>query len=78
MFELEVITAVVLGGTSLLGGRGSVLGTLIGALTLGIIANGLVLLKVDVFWVPITQGIILIVAMLLNQSAVDRFQKRKA
>jgi len=78
LFELEVITAVVLGGTSLLGGRGSVMGTLIGALTLGIIANGLVLLKVDVFWVPITQGVILIVAMLLNQSAVDRFQKRKA
>lgn len=78
LFELEVITAVVLGGTSLLGGRGSVLGTLIGALTLGIIANGLVLLKVDVFWVPITQGVILIIAMLLNQSAVDRFQKRKA
>jgi simple sugar transport system permease protein len=78
LFELEVITAVVLGGTSLLGGKGSVLGTLIGALTLGIIANGLVLLKVDVFWVPITQGVILIIAMLLNQSAVDRFQKRKA
>ena len=78
LFELEVITAVVLGGTSLLGGKGSVMGTFIGALTLGIIANGLVLLKVDVFWVPITQGVILIVAMLLNQSAVDRFQKRKA
>ena len=54
------------------------MGTFIGALTLGIIANGLVLLKVDVFWVPITQCVILIVAMLLNQSAVDRFQKRKA
>jgi simple sugar transport system permease protein len=78
LFELEVITAVVLGGTSLLGGKGSIMGTFIGALTLGIIANGLVLLKVDVFWVPITQGVILIVAMLLNQSAVDRFQKRKA
>ena len=78
LFELEVITAVVLGGTSLLGGRGSIVGTLIGALTLGIIANGLVLLQVDVFWVPITQGVILIIAMLLNQSAVDRFQKRKA
>ena len=54
------------------------MGTFIGALTLGIIANGLVLLKVDVFWVPITQCVILIVAMLLNQSAVDRLQKRKA
>tara|TARA_B110000971_G_scaffold184779_1_gene192680 strand:+ start:1660 stop:2670 length:1011 start_codon:yes stop_codon:yes gene_type:complete len=78
LFELEVITAVVLGGTNLLGGRGSVMGTVVGALTLGIIANGLVLLRVDVFWVPITQGVILIVAMLLNQNAVDRFQRRKA
>ena len=77
LFELEVITAVVLGGTSLLGGRGSVMGTLVGALTLGIIANGLVLMKVDVFWVPITQGVILIIAMLLNQNAVDRFTRRK-
>lgn len=77
LFELEVITAVVLGGTSLLGGRGSVMGTFIGALTLGIIANGLVLLRVDVFWVPITQGVILIVAMLLNQNALDRFARRK-
>jgi simple sugar transport system permease protein len=53
-------------------------GTLIGALTLGVIANGLVLLRVDVFWVPITQGVILIIAMLLNQNAVGWFQKRKA
>ncbi len=66
LFELEVITAVVLGGTSLMGGRGSVIGSAIGALTLGIISNGLVLLRVDVYWVPITQGLILIVAILLN------------
>ncbi|MDE1047207.1 MAG: ABC transporter permease [Candidatus Nanopelagicales bacterium] len=77
LFELEVITAVVLGGTNLLGGRGSVMGTFVGALTLGIIANGLVLLRVDVFWVPITQGLILIIAMLLNQNAIDSFTRRK-
>lgn len=56
MFELEVITAVVLGGTSLMGGRGSIIGSAIGALTLGIISNGLVLLRVDVYWVPIVQA----------------------
>ena len=70
-FELEVITAVVLGGTSLMGGRGSVVGSMIGAMTLGVIANGLVLLQVDVYWVPITQGIILIVAILLNGNLVS-------
>ena len=71
-FELEVITAVVLGGTSLLGGRGSIVGTVIGALTLGIISNGLVLLHVDVYWVPITQGVILIVAIFLNSKLFAR------
>lgn len=72
MFELEVITAVVLGGTSLMGGRGSIIGSAIGALTLGIISNGLVLLRVDVYWVPIVQGIILIVAIFLNSKLFGR------
>ncbi|WP_248579375.1 ABC transporter permease [Nocardioides sp. InS609-2] len=71
-FELEVITAVVLGGTSLMGGRGSILGSAIGALTLGIISNGLVLLRVDVYWVPIVQGTILIVAIFLNSKLFGR------
>lgn len=71
-FELEVITAVVLGGTNLMGGRGSILGSLLGALTLGIISNGLVLLHVDVYWVPISQGIILILAIFLNSSIFTR------
>jgi simple sugar transport system permease protein len=71
-FELEVITAVVLGGTSLMGGRGSIIGSAIGALTLGIISNGLVLLRVDVYWVPIVQGIILIVAIFLNSKLFAR------
>ncbi|MFD1507604.1 ABC transporter permease [Georgenia yuyongxinii] len=75
MFELEVITAVVLGGTSLMGGRGSVIGSAIGALTLGIISNGLVLLRVDVYWVPIVQGIILVVAILLNSKLFGRFSR---
>lgn len=71
-FELEVITAVVLGGTSLMGGRGSVLGSMVGALTLGIISNGLVLLHVDVYWVPIVQGLILVVAILVNSRLFER------
>jgi simple sugar transport system permease protein len=71
-FELEVITAVVLGGTSLMGGRGSIIGSLLGALTLGVLSNGLVLVHVDVYWVPITQGIILIVAIFLNSKLFTR------
>lgn len=75
-FELEVITAVVLGGTSLMGGRGSIVGSMIGAMTLGILANGLVLLHVDVYWVPITQGIILIVAIFVNSKLFTRIVGR--
>ena len=72
LFEGEVITAVVLGGTSLMGGRGSIVGSAIGALTLGVISNGLVLLRVDVYWVPIVQGIILIVAIFANSTLFSR------
>lgn len=72
-FELEVITAVVLGGTSLLGGRGSVVGTALGALVLGVIANGLVLLHVSPFYVQIVQGTILLLAIFLNTRIFSRF-----
>src|SRR5690606_3492023 len=75
MFELEVITAVVLGGTSLMGGRGSVIGSAIGAVTLGVINNGLVQLRVDVYWVPIVQGLILVVAILLNTKLFSRIAR---
>lgn len=72
-FELEAITAVVLGGTSLMGGRGSVVGTALGALVLGVIANGLVLLHVSPFYVQIVQGAILLLAIFLNTRVFSRF-----
>lgn len=72
LFELEVITAVVLGGTNLMGGRGSIIGSAIGALTLGVISNGLVLLHVNVYWVPIVQGTILVVAIFVNSTLFSR------
>lgn len=74
-FELEVITAVVLGGTSLMGGRGSVIGSVLGALVLGVLSNGLVLLHVDVYWVPIVQGAILLAAILANSKLLGRFSR---
>lgn len=72
-FETEVITAVVLGGTSMLGGRGSMLGTVLGALVLGVIANGLVLLHISPFYVQIVQGAILLLAIFMNTRLFARY-----
>ena len=72
-FGLTVITAVVLGGTDLFGGRGSIVGTVLGAIVLGVIENGLILVHVSSFYVPIVQGSILLIAVLLNTRAFSRF-----
>lgn len=65
-FELDAIAAVVLGGTSIAGGRGSILGTLIGALTLGVLNNGLNLLGVSPYTQKILKGAIVILAVLMS------------
>ena len=65
-FELQVIAAVVLGGTSLFGGRGSILGTLLGALTIAVIGNGLILMHISPFFTQIVTGTIILVAIWLN------------
>lgn len=65
-FELDVIAAVVLGGTSLFGGRGSVVGTILGALTVAVIANGLILAHLSPFLTPIVTGSIILIAIWLN------------
>jgi erythritol transport system permease protein len=70
-FELNAIAAVVLGGTSLMGGRGTIAGTLIGAFVIGVLADGLVLLGVSEFWQMVTKGLVIILAVIL-----DQFQKR--
>ncbi len=59
-FELDSIAATIIGGTSLAGGEGTVIGTLLGALLLGVIANGLVLLNVSMYWQTIVAGVIII------------------
>jgi simple sugar transport system permease protein len=64
-FELEVIAAVVLGGTSLFG-RGTMVGTMLGALTVAVIGNGLILAHLSPFLTPIVTGIIILVAIWLN------------
>ncbi len=65
-FELDVIAAVVLGGTSLFGGRGTLVGTLLGALTVAVIGNGLILCHLSPFLTPIVEGVIILVAIWLN------------
>jgi len=67
MSNLDSITAVVIGGTSLFGGRGSIFGTLIGALIVGIFRNGLALAGVDVLWQEFTVGLLIIVAVAIDQ-----------
>ena len=65
--NLDSITAVVIGGTSLFGGRGSIIGTLIGALIVGVFRNGLALSGLDVLWQEFTVGVLIIVAVALDQ-----------
>jgi simple sugar transport system permease protein len=65
-FELDVIAAVVLGGTSLFGGRGTMTGTLLGGLTVAVIGNGLILAHVSPFLAPIVTGAIILIAIWLN------------
>ena len=66
LLELDVVTAVVIGGTSLSGGRGSVVGTMLGALVFGTLANGMNLLGVDSNWQLICKGLILMTAVLID------------
>lgn len=65
-FELQVIAAVVLGGTSLFGGRGSILGTILGAMTIAVIGNGLILMHISPFFTQIVTGTIILIAIWLN------------
>ncbi len=70
--NLDAITAVVLGGTSLFGGRGTIIGTLIGALIIGVVRNGLVLMGVASTYQILITGILVIVAVSVDQIARRR------
>jgi fructose transport system permease protein len=70
--NLDAITAVVLGGTSLFGGRGTIIGTLIGALIIGVVRNGLVLMGVAATYQILITGILVILAVAVDQIARKR------
>ena len=66
-FELQVIAAVIIGGTSLSGGEGRILGTVLGAFIIGVLSNGLNLAGVEPFWQYVAQGLVLIAAVVVDR-----------
>ena len=71
-YELDAIAATVMGGTSLFGGEGTVVGTVIGALIIATLRNGLNLMNVQAFYQLLATGIIIIVAMLIDRATRGR------
>jgi len=71
-YELRTIAAVVIGGASLSGGQGTLIGTLIGALIMGVIKDGCILLRISFFWQLVVISLLIIVAV-----AFDNFQRRR-
>lgn len=76
-FELNAIAAVVLGGTSLAGGRGNIGGTLIGAFVIGVLNDGMVMMGVSSFWQNVIKGAVIVLAVIIDQVQA-RMQERIA
>jgi ribose transport system permease protein len=71
-YELDSIAAVVIGGTSLSGGKGSVLGTVVGTLIIGVLNSGLIILRVAPFWQKVIKGCVILLAV-----AIDRINTKE-
>ncbi len=67
-YELDAIAAVVIGGTSLAGGRGTILGTVLGAVIIGVLNNGLILLDVSPFWQQVIKGLVILLAVIIDKT----------
>jgi ribose transport system permease protein len=66
-WELDAVVAVVVGGTSLVGGRGSLWGTFLGAVFIGFLLNGMNLMQVDTFFQMVVKGVVLLAAAALDR-----------
>lgn len=75
-WELNAIAAVVLGGTSLAGGRGTILGTIVGAFVIGVLRNGMILEGLSSFWQMVITGFVIILAVIIDQ-VQQQLQERK-
>jgi ribose transport system permease protein len=71
-YELDAIAAVVIGGTSLSGGKGTVWGTVMGAIIIGVLNNGLVLLNVSPFWQQVVKGSVILLAVVIDKMGERR------
>ncbi|CAB4729002.1 unannotated protein [freshwater metagenome] len=71
-YELEAIAAVIIGGTSLLGGKGSILGTVIGSLIMAVLINGLRIMAIQQEWQTVVVGVVIIIAVY-----TDSLRRRK-
>ncbi|MDR1613754.1 MAG: ABC transporter permease [Planctomycetota bacterium] len=76
-YEMDAIAAVVVGGTSFLGGKGTVVGTLLGAITIGIIANGMNLMGISPYFQYLAKGLIILLAVILSSDFSSFGAKRK-
>lgn len=72
-WEMTVIAAVIIGGTSMFGGSGTILGTVIGATLMSVISNGIVLMKISAYWQNVVMGALIILAV-----GIDFYQRRKS
>ena len=77
-YELDAIAAVVIGGASLLGGSGTVLGTLVGALLMSVLRNGLNLLGVSAYVQQVAIGAVIVAAVLVDMTLHRRAERRRA
>ena len=75
-FRAHVIVAILLGGTSLNGGKGSVIGMLLGAMVVAVLGNGLDMLNVLTFWQSVLKGAILVAAVILNEKVLASARRR--